>query len=84
MTLSLEIKRRNAGCTLHPRSRCKMHRKCAHEHRGSAETIRHSLRKGAYGVGTNVELNQRGTTVVFTFVSRSAIDLAAARNMGIY
>ena len=32
--------------------------------------------------GQKVELNQRGATVVFTFVSRSAIDLAAERNMG--
>jgi hypothetical protein len=32
--------------------------------------------------GQKVELIQRGATVVFTFVSRSAIDLAAERNMG--
>ena len=25
---------------------CKMHKKCAHEHTGSAEAIRHSLRNG--------------------------------------
>jgi hypothetical protein len=32
--------------------------------------------------GQKVELIQRDATVVFTFVSRSAIDLAAERNMG--
>jgi hypothetical protein len=36
----------NAGCTLHPRSRVQVTRKCAHEHTGSAEAIRHSLRNG--------------------------------------
>jgi hypothetical protein len=37
----------NAGCALHPRSRVQScTRKCAHEHTGSAEAIRHSLRNG--------------------------------------
>jgi hypothetical protein len=34
----------NTGCTLHPRSR--VHKKHAHEHTGSAEALRHSLRSG--------------------------------------
>jgi hypothetical protein len=41
------------GCALHPRSRVQIaHRKCAHEHTGSAESIRPSLRNGftAYNV----------------------------------
>ena len=37
----------NAGCALHPRSRVQdCTKKCAHEHTGSAETLRHSLRNG--------------------------------------
>jgi hypothetical protein len=36
----------NAGCTLHPRSRVQMGKEDAHEHTGSAEAIRHSLRNG--------------------------------------
>ena len=36
----------NAGCTLHPRSRVQMGKESAHEHTGSAEAIRHSLRNG--------------------------------------
>src|ERR1700754_2222126 len=43
----------NAGCALHPRSRVqKATNKSAHEHTGSAEAIRHSLRNGftAYAV----------------------------------
>jgi hypothetical protein len=37
----------NAGCALHPRSRVQdAHKECAHEHTGSAEAIRHSLRNG--------------------------------------
>jgi hypothetical protein len=37
----------NAGCALHPRSRVQVVEKgCAHEHTGSAEAIRHSLRNG--------------------------------------
>src|SRR4051794_13344616 len=36
----------NAGCALHPRSRVQCGKKCAHEHTGSAEAIRHSLRNG--------------------------------------
>jgi hypothetical protein len=37
----------NAGCALHPRSRVQVcTKKCAHEHTGSAEAIRHSLRNG--------------------------------------
>src|ERR671910_3725357 len=45
----------NAGCALHPRSRVqRVERKGAHEHTGSAENIRHSLRNGltAYGALT--------------------------------
>ena len=35
------------GCALHPRSRVQnAHKKNAHEHTGSAEAIRHSLRNG--------------------------------------
>ena len=34
------------GCALHPRSRVQMHIKNAHEHTGSAETLRPSLRNG--------------------------------------
>ena len=42
----------NAGCALHPRSRVQNCAKNAHEHTGSAEAIRHSLRNGftAYAV----------------------------------
>ena len=36
----------NAGCTLHPRSRVQWEKSGAHEHTGSAEAIRHSLRHG--------------------------------------
>src|SRR4051794_12828962 len=37
----------NAGCALHPRSHAQVcTRKCAHEHTGEAENIRHSLRNG--------------------------------------
>src|ERR1700692_260798 len=36
----------NAGCALHPRSRVQNCAKNAHEHTGSAEAIRHSLRNG--------------------------------------
>jgi hypothetical protein len=36
----------NTGCTLHPRSRVQTAQKNAHEHTGSAEAIRHSLRNG--------------------------------------
>ena len=36
----------NAGCTLHPRSRVQWVEGSAHEHTGSAEAIRHSLRNG--------------------------------------
>ena len=36
----------NDGCTLHPRSRVQKCAKSAHEHTGSAEAIRHSLRNG--------------------------------------
>jgi hypothetical protein len=36
----------NTGCTLHPRSRVQVAQKNAHEHTGSAEAIRHSLRNG--------------------------------------
>jgi hypothetical protein len=36
----------NAGCALHPRSRVQKCAKNAHEHTGSAEAIRHSLRNG--------------------------------------
>jgi hypothetical protein len=36
----------NAGCALHPRSRVQWVEGNAHEHTGSAEAIRHSLRKG--------------------------------------
>ena len=36
----------NAGCALHPRSRVQDCAKSAHEHTGSAETLRHSLRNG--------------------------------------
>jgi hypothetical protein len=41
----------NAGCALHPRSRVQNGAKNAHEHTGSAEALRHSLRNGltAYG-----------------------------------
>jgi hypothetical protein len=45
----------NAGCTLHPRSHVRCASKnAAHEHTGSAEAIRHSLRNGftAYAVLT--------------------------------
>ena len=36
----------NAGCALHPRSRVQWVEGNAHEHTGSAEAIRHSLRNG--------------------------------------
>jgi hypothetical protein len=36
----------NAGCALHPRSRVQAVQKNAHEHTGSAETLRHSPRNG--------------------------------------
>jgi len=36
----------NAGCTLHPRSRVQWVKGSAHEHTGSAEALRHSLRNG--------------------------------------
>ena len=36
----------NAGCTLHPRSRVQWVDGSAHEHTGSAEALRHSLRNG--------------------------------------
>ena len=36
----------NAGCALHPRSRVQWVERYAHEHTGSAEAIRHSLRNG--------------------------------------
>jgi hypothetical protein len=36
----------NTGCTLHPRSRVQSCTKKAHEHTGSAEAVRHSLRNG--------------------------------------
>jgi hypothetical protein len=37
----------NAGCTLHPRSRVQgCTKESAHEHTGSAEAVRHSLRNG--------------------------------------
>jgi len=36
----------NAGCALHPRSRVQWVEGSAHEHTGSAEAIRHSLRNG--------------------------------------
>ena len=36
------------GCALHPRSRVQKQIKDAHEHTGSAEAVRPSLRKGAY------------------------------------
>ena len=36
----------NTGCALHPRSRVRCAQKNAHEHTGSAETLRHSLRNG--------------------------------------
>jgi hypothetical protein len=36
----------NAGCTLHPRSRVQWVEVGAHEHTGSAEALRHSLRNG--------------------------------------
>ena len=36
----------NAGCALHPRSRVQWVEGGAHEHTGSAEAIRHSLRNG--------------------------------------
>ena len=41
-----------AGCALHPRSRVQMETENAHEHTGSAEAIRPSLRNGftAYNV----------------------------------
>jgi hypothetical protein len=36
----------NAGCALHPRSRVQWVEGKAHEHTGSAEALRHSLRNG--------------------------------------
>ena len=36
----------NAGCTLHPRFRVQWAEGSAHEHSGSAEALRHSLRNG--------------------------------------
>jgi hypothetical protein len=36
----------NAGCALHPRSRVQWVEGNAHEHTGSAEALRHSLRNG--------------------------------------
>jgi hypothetical protein len=35
----------NAGCALHPRTRVQWVEGNAHEHTGSAEALRHSLRK---------------------------------------
>ena len=55
----------NAGCTLHPRSRVqKCTKESAHEHTGSAEAVRHSLRNGftAYAVlssATNSSCHRR-------------------------
>jgi hypothetical protein len=55
----------NAGCALHPRSRVQgCTKKGAHEHTGSAEAIRHSLRNGftAYAVlspATNSSCHRR-------------------------
>ena len=55
----------NAGCALHPRSRVQdCAKKSAHEHTGSAEAIRHSLRNGftAYAVlspATNSSCHRR-------------------------
>ena len=67
MTLSLERREGagNAGCALHPRSRVQgCTKKSAHEHTGSAEAIRHSLRNGftAYAVissATNSSCHRR-------------------------
>jgi hypothetical protein len=54
----------NAGCALHPRSRVQNCAGSAHEHTGSAEAIRHSLRNGltAYAVissATNSSCHRR-------------------------
>src|ERR1700688_1773243 len=38
-----------AGCALHPRSRVQIVQKSAHEHTGSAEAVRPSLRNGFNG-----------------------------------
>ena len=40
----------NTGCALHPRSRVQQCTKNAHEHTGSAEAVRHSLRNGFNGL----------------------------------
>src|SRR4051794_28056222 len=42
----------DTGCALHPRSRVRLCESDAHEHTGSAETLRHPPRNGftAYGV----------------------------------
>jgi hypothetical protein len=45
-TLEKQRAQGNAGCTLHPRSRVQVAQENAHEHTGSAEAIRHSLRNG--------------------------------------
>ena len=58
---------------------CNSAQRNAHEHTGTDGTLRHSLRKGAYG---RRKTNQSSATVVFTFVSLSDVDRAAARNMG--
>ena len=57
-------------------------RKCAHEHKGTAGALRHSLRKGVYG--DKKYRFQCDAAVVFTFVSRSAFDLAAEKYMNAY
>jgi hypothetical protein len=67
----------NAGCALHPRSRVqKCTSKNAHEHTGSAEALRHSLRNGftAYAVispATN------------SFLSPSSADMACPSPVGL-
>jgi hypothetical protein len=64
-TFSLEEGAGNAGCALHPRSRVQnCTKKNAHEHTGSAETLRHSPRNGftAYAVlspATNSSCHRR-------------------------
>src|SRR6478735_9308614 len=71
------------GCALHPRSRVQCARKVrTRAYRSSGEHPAFPA-QGSFWE-QNVELNQRGATVVSTFVSRSDVDFAAERNMGTY
>ena len=77
----------NAGCALHPRSRVQeCTKKSAHEHTGSAEAVRHSLRNGftAYAVlssATNSSCHRRPADSDWPkpgWADASPLDLASA------